>query len=228
MARGPWAGPKHEFLVRHEHEPSTMISGLGRHEHDIGLCWATISAHSVGPTRHENTQHDAAQVLARGPGAHSAHPAQQIKSTTQPATPQLPIPSLAASHSIRRHPQAAAALRTDPGRGAPPRLCPRGQHLLFLLHPLLLLCPSSLSKHSVDSGGPPSVAVGELHGAASGRMRRPPLLPLLQCGGLRRGAPSSPALRSVAGHRCLSVANDLFFPPVPVAMKTDENRQKTP
>jgi hypothetical protein len=83
MARGPWASPKHEFLARHEHEPSTMISGLGWHEHNIGLCWATISAHSAGPARHENTQHDAAHVLARGPGAHSAHPAQRIKSATQ-------------------------------------------------------------------------------------------------------------------------------------------------
>jgi hypothetical protein len=38
-ARGPWAGPKHDNLTRHEHEPSTIISGLGRHEHDDGLCW---------------------------------------------------------------------------------------------------------------------------------------------------------------------------------------------
>jgi hypothetical protein len=186
MARGPRAGPKHEFLARHEHEPSTIISGLGRHEHDIGLCWATISAHSAGPARHENTQHDAAHVLARGPGAHSAHPAQRIKSATQPATPPLPIPTLAASHSIRiagtRSPQYARTL----GQGAPPRLRRQGQHPRRRPPPppattssssaapsfssTLLLSQSTWS--TVASGGPLSAAVGELHGAADRRWAR--------------------------------------------------------
>jgi hypothetical protein len=138
MARGPRAGPKHEFLARHEHEPSTIISGLGRHEHDIGLCWATISAHSAGPARHENTQHDAAHVLARGPGAHSAHPAQRIKSATQPATPPLPIPTLAASHSMIPSASQAPAARSTHGpwgrehpRGSAARAStPAGGHLL--------------------------------------------------------------------------------------------------
>jgi hypothetical protein len=138
-ARGPWVGPKHDFLARHEHEPSTMLSGLGRHEHDIGLGWAAISAHSAGPARHENCRHDAAHVPARGPAAHLAQPAQRIKSATQPATPPLPIPTLAASHSIhiagtrsrsthgpwgREHLRCSAARASTPVGGHLPRRRP--------------------------------------------------------------------------------------------------------
>jgi hypothetical protein len=42
LARGPWASPKHDFLARHEHGPNTIFSGLGWHEHDVGLGWASI------------------------------------------------------------------------------------------------------------------------------------------------------------------------------------------
>jgi hypothetical protein len=37
LARGPWASSRHDFLARHEHEPSTKGSGPGRHGHDVGL-----------------------------------------------------------------------------------------------------------------------------------------------------------------------------------------------
>jgi hypothetical protein len=113
--RGPWASPKHEFLARHEHEPSTMISGLGRHEHDVGLGWAATSAHSVSPARHENNRHDAAHVLARGPIAHLAQPARSyIKNTHLPLTlaslPQSPPPSFLPQPQAE--PQAAAGIST--------------------------------------------------------------------------------------------------------------------
>jgi hypothetical protein len=38
MAKSTRPSSKHEILARYEHGPSTMISGLGRHEHDYGLC----------------------------------------------------------------------------------------------------------------------------------------------------------------------------------------------
>jgi hypothetical protein len=71
-ARGPWANPNHKFLARHDHGPSMIISGMGRHQHNVGLCWAATSAHSVGPTQHKIKWHDATHVLARGLVAHLA------------------------------------------------------------------------------------------------------------------------------------------------------------
>jgi hypothetical protein len=52
------------FYLTRALEPSTMLSGLGRHEHDVGLGWDAISAHSAGPARHKNCSHDAAHVPA--------------------------------------------------------------------------------------------------------------------------------------------------------------------
>jgi hypothetical protein len=92
-----------------------MISGLGRHEHDVGLGWAATSAHSVSPARHENNRHDAAHVLARGPIAHLAQPARSyIKNTHLPLTlaslPQSPPPSFLPQPQAE--PQAAAGIST--------------------------------------------------------------------------------------------------------------------
>jgi hypothetical protein len=65
-ARGPWASPKHEILARHEHGPNMMSLGLGRHEHDDGLCCATSTQCRPSPTRNR------AHVLSRWPMAQVA------------------------------------------------------------------------------------------------------------------------------------------------------------
>jgi hypothetical protein len=72
-----------------------IFSGLGRHEHDVELCWAATSANSVGPTRHEIAWHDAAHVPARGPVAHLAQPARHIfPKEAKPAMARKPSPAM--------------------------------------------------------------------------------------------------------------------------------------
>jgi hypothetical protein len=64
------ARAQHDFLARHEHEPSTIFSGLGWHEHDVRLGWASFSADSAGPARHEISRPDGARwagTMVHGP-----------------------------------------------------------------------------------------------------------------------------------------------------------------
>jgi hypothetical protein len=73
------------------------FSSLGRHEHDIRLCWTATSAHSVGPARHEIAWHNAAHVPARGPVTHFAQPARHIfPKEAKPATASKPSPATSA------------------------------------------------------------------------------------------------------------------------------------
>jgi hypothetical protein len=85
MVRGPWASPKHDFLARHEHEPSTSFSGSGRHEPTVGL---VLGCDLSPPCWPSTTRNRAAQC---GPlGWHEAH---QPKWLSGPTTYKSGVPS---------------------------------------------------------------------------------------------------------------------------------------
>jgi hypothetical protein len=102
LARGPWAGPKHDFLARHEHEPSTIFwpdtstsparffrAWAGT---STTLGWAGLHSQPIVLAQHDTksagqTEHDG---LARWSMAQLAQPAQLARHIKVPSFPPNP------------------------------------------------------------------------------------------------------------------------------------------